>query len=393
MGLMPETKFEANAASAMTKWQRRLLAFALWTLLAGSYSVMIYLTYLHVGRPVSWWFAISSNFLDFYTWAALSPLVLLLIKRWPIDRKHWFHSLAIHLPASALLSLAAFAITIPLFWAVGGLNRTTYPIYPSLVDFFRKQIFDPYNLHHGLMIYWVIVVVGHTIRYYEKYKGSEIRASQLEAQIAQAQLQALKMQLHPHFLFNTLNAISVLMREDVEKANHVLVRLSELLRLTLDSTGKQEVPLKQELEFLDTYLEIEKTRFQDRLVVRIEIDPATLQAQVPNLLLQPLVENAIRHGVAPRATTGIVEVRSARKNGKLELQVCDNGPGLRNFKSPNKSNGIGLTNTRARLERLYRSEYEFDLTDAAGGGLLVTLTIPYRVLPESPSENGRKRSG
>jgi two-component system, LytTR family, sensor kinase len=389
---MAETSNTLDDGKLMSAWQRRLLVFAIWTILAVSNTVMIYLTHLHVGRPASWWFAISSSFLDFYTWAAFSPLVLILVRRFPIDRKRWLSNVAVHLPASALFSLVTFAITIPLFWIVGGVTAESRLVYPTLSLFFAKQIFDPYNLHHGILVYWVIIVVASALRYYDELRGSEIRASRLEAQMAQAQLQALKMQLQPHFLFNTLNTVSMLMREDVEAANKVLVRLSELFRLTLDSVGKHEVPLALELEFLETYLEIEQTRFQDRLIVRIDVDPATLQAQVPNLLLQPLVENAIRHGVAPRATAGIVEVRATRKDGNLELQVRDNGPGLSNFTVPARSGGIGLANTRARLERLYRGNYDLDLANAAGGGLQVTVTIPYHLYDEH-NENGRKLGG
>jgi two-component system, LytTR family, sensor kinase len=377
----------------MTKTQRRILVFGIWTILAISNSVMIYLTYVHVGRPVEWWFAFSSSFLDFYIWAALSPLVLLLVRRFSFERSQLLKSFGIHLFASAVFSFVSFATSIPLFWLVGGISKTSYPVYPTLTEFFTRQIFDPYNLHHGMLVYWVIVVVASAIRYYDKLRDTEIRASQLEAQMAQAQLQALKMQLRPHFLFNTLNTVSMLMREDVEAANRVLVRLSELFRLTLDSDGKHEVALATELQFLESYLEIEQTRFQDRLIVRVDVDPATLQASVPNLLLQPLVENAIRHGVAPRATTGIVEVRSVRTNGNLELQVRDNGPGLSNLAVSSHGGGIGLANTRERLERLYRGDYELDLSNVAGGGLQVTVTIPFQLHDENAQQHGRRPSG
>lgn len=377
----------------MSLSQRRLLVFGIWTILAISNAVMIYLTYVHVGRPVEWWFAFSSSFLDFYIWAALSPLVLLLVRHFSFDRSQRLKSFAVHLFASAVFSFVSFATSIPLFWLVGGVSKTSYPVYPTLTEFFTRQIFDPYNLHHGMLVYWVIVVVASAIRYYDQLRDTEIRASQLEAQMAQAQLQALKMQLRPHFLFNTLNTVSMLMREDVEAANRVLVRLSELFRLTLDSDGKHEVALATELQFLESYLEIEQTRFQDRLIVRVDVDPSTLQASVPNLLLQPLVENAIRHGVASRATTGVVEVRSARKNGHLELQVRDNGPGLSNFANSGQGGGIGLANTKERLEKLYRGDYELELSNVASGGLQVTVTIPFHVHDENGQQNGRRLSG
>jgi LytS/YehU family sensor histidine kinase len=193
------------------------------------------------------------------------------------------------------------------------------------------------------------------------------------------------MQLHPHFLFNTLNTISVLMQEDVEAANRMLVRLSELLRLTLRNTDAHEVSLKQELEFLRGYLEIEQTRFQDRLRVRWQVAADTLDAQVPNLLLQPLVENAIRHGIAPRSTAGTIEIRAARRNGTIELQVRDDGAGLSGELKQNNS-GIGLANTQARLKQLYGDKHRFHLAPADGGGLMVTVTIPFHTRAQGNGE-------
>src|SRR5688572_32414350 len=178
------------------------------------------------------------------------------------------------------------------------------------------------------------------------------------------------MQLQPQFLFNTLNTISVLMKEDVQLADQVLLRLSDLLRLSLKSTDNHEVTLREELEFLRNYLEIEQTRFQDRLTVRYDIDEQAFDAQVPNLILQPLVENAIRHAVAPKPGKSTVEIRAARRNGKVELQVRDDGPGL---PAVTKGNGIGLSNTRARLDKLYGSAHTFELSPANGHGLHVTV--------------------
>jgi LytS/YehU family sensor histidine kinase len=223
--------------------------------------------------------------------------------------------------------------------------------------------------------------------YYRRYRERERRAAQLEveavqleAQLTRAQLDALRMQLHPHFLFNTLNSISVLMQEDVAAANDMLLRLSELLRLSLNQNQSHEITLRQELDFLKLYLEIEQTRFQDRLKVRIEAAPDTLEARVPNLILQPLVENAIRHAVAPRATETLVIVRSARDNGNLQLQVSDNGDGVP--VTTNTTNGIGLANTRSRLEKLYGTDQAFELRNAPGGGVQVSLTIPFRTKDE-----------
>jgi two-component system LytT family sensor kinase len=186
------------------------------------------------------------------------------------------------------------------------------------------------------------------------------------------------MQLHPHFLFNTLNAISTLVHKDPEVADRMIARLSDLLRLTLENIGVQEVRLAQELEFLERYLEIERMRFPDRLEVRMRIAPETLDARAPYLILQPLVENAIRHGIAPRSTRGRVEVRAERKNGMLILEVRDDGPGISPKANPKK--GLGISSTRARLEKLYGAAHRFDLSNASEGGLVVTLAWPFQVM-------------
>jgi LytS/YehU family sensor histidine kinase len=224
----------------------------------------------------------------------------------------------------------------------------------------------------------MVIGLSHGIDYYRKYRERELRASQLETRLAQAQLDALKMQLHPHFLFNTLNSISVLMTEDVTAARRMLTRLSDLLRASLENVGAQEVSLGEELEFLKNYLEIEQTRFQDRLTVRMEIEPGVLEARVPNLILQPLVENAIRHGIAPRAQPGLIEIHAARENGIVQLKVRDNGAGLGSASPETLIMGIGLSNTQARLKQLYGGAHNFEIRDARGGGLEVAISIPFR---------------
>jgi LytS/YehU family sensor histidine kinase len=205
----------------------------------------------------------------------------------------------------------------------------------------------------------------------------QARTSQLEANLANAQLDALKMQLHPHFLFNTLNTISVMMQQDVPAANKMLVRLSSLLRTALANSGEHEIPVRDELEFLRNYLEIEQTRFGNRLSVKIEADPGSLDALVPNMVLQPLAENAIRHGVGSRSLKGLVEVKIARLNGAVILSVYDNGPGPGAGEEP--GNGIGLANTKARLAQLYGTDSSFELSQLPSGGTVATVSIPYHV--------------
>ena len=208
--------------------------------------------------------------------------------------------------------------------------------------------------------------------------GNGARQLGLEKSLAQAKLQALQMQLNPHFLFNSLHSISSLMHKDVEAADRMIARLSDLLRAALDNTGHQEVTLRQELEFLERYLEIEQTRFGERLNVKWDIAPDTLEARVPNLVLQPLVvENAIRHGIEPHARRGLIELRAQRMDGTLTLEVSDNGAGLRDHEPAEE--GVGLSNTRARLRELYGQEHRFELRGGREGGLLARLTIPFHL--------------
>jgi LytS/YehU family sensor histidine kinase len=230
--------------------------------------------------------------------------------------------------------------------------------------------------HFNLLIYWVIVAVCFAFDYYAKFRERELRAAELEKQVAQAKLQALQMQLNPHFLFNSLHSISALMHEDVDRADSMIARLSDLLRAALDSSAMQEVSLGDELDFLKRYLAIEQIRFGDRLKVDIAAPPETLAAQVPNLILQPLVENSIRHGIEPRAKAGRIELRAQRADKMLVLEVADNGAG---FSAGEKiSEGVGLSNTRARLRTLYGDAHKFELLPSAEGGLLVRLTIPFQ---------------
>jgi LytS/YehU family sensor histidine kinase len=245
------------------------------------------------------------------------------------------------------------------------------------------MIFD-----YGALIYWLILLINYAVDYYRRYREGEIRASQLEALLAQAQLQALKMQLQPHFLFNTLNSISALLHKNVQAADTMIARLGDFLRLTLENAGRQDVSLREELEFLRCYLAIETIRFQDRLAVQIEAEPETLDARLPNLILQPIVENAIRHGIAPRSGRGRIAVSAKKQDGVLQVEVTDNGPGLASGGSSGSllREGLGLANTQARLQQLYGRSHRLDMENALGGGLTVILEIPFKTEPNGKKE-------
>ncbi len=357
------------------KW---CLIFCGWTLFGVFFACQSYVNNAYFGRPIAWGRTLTVWLTCAYIWALLTPLIIRLSRRFPIERGEYLRGVTAHLFASALFSLLQLGIYI---FARQGLLGDPSKSFSPLQSF--QNIFIA-EFHANLLIYWSVVGLCHAYDYYRRFREHERRAaqlgleaSQLETQLARAQLDALRMQIHPHFLFNTLNTISVLMQEDTIAANRMLLRLSELLRLTLKNTNMHEVSLRQELEFLRSYLEIEQTRFQDRLRVRMEIDPESLDAQVPNLILQPLVENAIRYAVAPRATASTVEIRTARRNGHVELQVRDDGFGIDETMKSSAASGIGLSNTQARLEKLYGTAHQFQLSPAEGGGLLVTITIPF----------------
>jgi sensor histidine kinase YesM len=321
-------------------------------------------------------------------WAALSPLVFKITRRYRIERERWFTSLAVHAGACVMFSFVHRAAYLLIGWM---LNVVAYRPIPTITNLFDFLFF--FNMPTALMCYATILLVCHALDYYQQYQEEELKASRLKTelaeaqlQVAQAQLQALKRQLHPHFLVNTLNSISALLDEDVEAADEMLARLGDLLRLTLTNSGAQEVTLQEELEFLRCYLEIEQVRFQDRLTVHMDIDPVSLDAMVPNLILQPIVENAIRHGIASRIAPGRIEIRAARAGDMLQLQVKDNGPGIQAKAVQAKAEavvtnreGVGLSNTRARLKQLYGSHHSFVLSDAVGGGLLSTIEIPFQM--------------
>src|SRR5215510_10712855 len=345
------------------RWTRWILIFGVWTLLGAMSAVRIVLSYAYSNNVISWRRAVVIALADWYAWALLAPAIGWLARRFAIERRSWLRSLLVHLPASLFFSILKMVIEFQVLLLLDPASAQRYPVtqYPST-----------------LFTYYAILGAIYAFDYYGKYRVHELKASQLQAQLAQAQLQALKMQLHPHFLFNTLHAISSLMRRDVEAAERMITRLSDLLRLTLENVGAQETSLRRELEFLESYLEIEKTRFRDRLQVKMDIEPETLDARVPNLILQPLVENAVRHGVAPHAAPGLIEISARLKENKLDLQIRDNGAGLPDARRAQIKEGVGLANTRARLEQLYGADYLFGLSNRDKGGLVVSLTIPFR---------------
>jgi len=326
-----------------------------------------------LGHPVTWQQTLMPAFINHWIWAVLTPGVLWLASRYPIERGNWARLAGVHVLGSVAFAALHVALRCPF------LQTTIFSTQPMVITWtlFRNSLGATF--YPDLWIYATIVAISQGWTLYRKYKDRELRASRLEAQLAQAHLQVLKMQLNPHFLFNTLHAISSLMHEDVEAADNMLTGLSDLLRMALENVDDQEIPLQREMEFLQGYLGIQQIRFRDRLTVRMDVPASSLDALVPNMILQPLVENAVTHGIASRSAGGEIVIRAQREDGVLRLEVADNGKGAPYPADERPPGGLGLTNTRARLQQLYGEAHRFSMEKGAGGGTIVTLEIPLRL--------------
>jgi two-component system, LytTR family, sensor kinase len=354
----------APSRSRLKSWS---LYVGVWTLLALFFATQWLFSPDYGANGMRWKQLLLQSFTNWYIWGALTLGIIWMAKRFPFDRERLGRSLLIYLA----LGVTCVTVRISTTWLLS--QVTTLYGQTGL----RERML--YQFHNNLFFFAAIVGAVYAVNYHRKLRERELRAAHLETRLAQAQLQVLRMQLQPHFLFNTLHGISTLMHRDVEAADAMLTQLSELLRIAMTTEGEQETSLKREMDFLERYVDIQQTRFGERLQVRFDVEPETLDALVPTLLLQPLVENAIRHAIAPRASGGRVEVAARRDNGALRLEVSDDGPGMPVGAAPRQ--GLGIANTRARLEQLYGRSHRIDFSRGARGGLLVRLTLPFRLAP------------
>jgi signal transduction histidine kinase len=351
-----------------------------WTIAGLFYIVQDAVPRLYRGGSVPWKYVFVGWMAGMYVCAALTPAVLWLGDRWPIERRFTYAGL--HLPFSAVFSILATTIEVPILLLLG-----VFPAAepPSVIN--GVKLFLSWGIQGGVIRYWAVIVLQAVYRSQKQTKIREretfelkVQASELAQQLASSQLSALKMQLQPHFLFNTLGAIVVLIQQKkTAQAEAMVEKLSDLLRLTLEDVEAQEVPLWRELEFLRLYLSIEQVRFEDRLKVRI-VPTATLSdVLVPHMVLQPIVENAVRHGLGQSEEAVTIEVAASSNNGSLTLVVSDDGPGL--LSGAAAHSGIGLANTRNRLARLYGDTASLTVEQATGRGVRVTITLPIRIVP------------
>ncbi len=361
-----------NACVMQNPWIRYAVLVAGWLFLGFVLSIEVYFNN-RAGMPmgvVDFVEVALPQFGRAVMWALMAPLILSLREKMPLSRGRWWGGVGFHL-AMSFVVMATFYLgrmaAYMLFWEeISGDFWST-----AFKGFYGRNIID-------MAFYWAVLAFGYGLEIQRRFKDEELRAVQLEARLVETELKALREQLRPHFLFNTLNTISVLVREKKnDGAVTLIAQLSTLLRMSLDHTRFHEVTVRQEMDFLDRYVEIQKARFSDRLGVKISIDEAAMAARIPNLLLQPLVENAILHGIAPKSGPGLVEILGRVESGQLLLEVRDDGPGL-DHGSQRAKEGIGLTNTRERIAKIYGAHGQVLLRSEPGRGVSVQIILPFR---------------
>lgn len=363
-----------NASDMHNRWVRYAAAFAGFVLLGFLLSVELYLNN-RAGMKMG-----SVDFLDVaipqfgraIMWALLTPLILRMREKMPLNYGGWAVGPAFHLVMSFVVMAVYYLGRMLAYRLLFSESSTEAPFWESATqNFYGRNLID-------MAYYWAVLAFGHSLDIYHRYKNEELKAAQLESRLVETELKALREQLRPHFLFNTLNTIAVLVRENKnDEAVNLIARLSSLLRMSLDNTGVPEVTVRQEMDFLARYIDIQKARFSDRLNVGISIEPAAMEARIPNLLLQPLVENAIVHGIASKTGPGRVDVFGRVENGRLHLEVRDDGPGLGDGQKRAKE-GVGLTNTRERIAKIYGSQGQLSLRSEPGRGVTVQIVLPCR---------------
>jgi len=365
--------------------KRWILIVCAWTTVGLLFTVQEVVLARIDGGHVNWVAFGAIELIYWNVWAAYTPLVIALAKRFPLAGPRLVPHIALH--ALAALVMAPLATVTEYFLSSGFLrflSQFTDSVSPRDLPTFTDSLLSMSVT--GLLTYWLVVGLYQAFHFYQAAMERQTRAAQLQTQLSQAELDNLKSQLHPHFLFNSLHTIGVLMQEDVEAASHLLVILGDLLRMALERRDN-EITLQSELQFVDKYLEIEQTRFHDRLKVFTDVPPDLLGVYVPSLALQPLVENAIKHGISVDSTAGRLEIAARRHNGTVWLRVRDDGPGPAPGSRPRF--GVGLTNVQSRLKQLYGDEASLELTSAGDRGCEALITIPLRSSHEDASPHRR----
>jgi two-component system, LytTR family, sensor kinase len=350
--------------------------FLLWTVVAFLFAAQWYSYDALHGHPTPGFTYVRWNMEQWYPWLLISPLVLRLAAKHPIDPQNPQRTLPLHLLASVLFALLALFVQVILSHFLEPGTPSLRNGFSPLLDNFRWLLGK--DVAMGIVAYWALTGLAQTLHFYKENSNRQVRESELERQLTQAQLQVLQMQLHPHFLFNTLHAIGALIHEDPESAEKMLLDLSSLLRVFLEHESSQQISLRRELHLVDLYLSIQKIRFRDRLTVRSLIDPATLDCSIPSLILQPLVENAIVHGIAKNPGGDTIEIKSSQQPGRLVIEISNSNSTLRNEAHLDGGGwGVGLSNTSQRLTQVYNGSSSLSLQALSPRGVVCSIAIPF----------------
>jgi len=373
--MTPRNDRPSTGSDRPSGWVLWWASLGLWTLLSLADAVDYFVSWKLQGAPRPFSRALAAAFPGWEAWALLAPAIFWFGRRVPLRWPAKPGPVLAHIAFSGVIGTLHTLVHVTFGWLL-----QLRPSSLGLMQYFEGTLLD--WLPISILTYWTIIALEHGVEYYYRFREEQVRAADLGRRLTEARLEALTAQLHPHFLFNTLNAAVALVRtSDNVKAAKVLTQLGDILRHLLQTAPTQEVPLREELAFLRQYLEIEQTRFSHRLTVSIRVPEELLDAAVPNLILQPLVENAIRHGLASHDRAGLVELSAETANGMLQLRVEDDGPGLPAGWSLDRSVGVGLGNVRSRLGHLYNSPSGLELLNRASGGVAAIITIPLRTMP------------
>ncbi len=352
-----------------------------WTLVSIAFMLQQFMYLSRYDWDFNWYKFLIIPF-GYLLWAPFVPFVHFFHTRYPFQKRYSKFVLP-HLLASAVvaivINLTTQLVTTALMYYLD--PRIYKKLTASFLDYWDVRALGGALGH--LFIYWFVLCFFLILDYYKKYRTEAVKRAEAEKLLSEAQLNALKMQLQPHFLFNTLHSVASLMEENVKEAQDMVGRLGDLLRTSLECQADNFISLRKELEFIENYLSIEKARFQDRLQIHYEVDDSALDASVPSLILQPLVENAIKHGFATKSRSGRIAIRCQKIDGQLRIDVTDDGPGVIDLDALQESNGIGLQNTQERLRTLYGADFKFEFKNAESGGFVVAMTLPYRREQES----------
>jgi hypothetical protein len=350
-------------------WRRWVLFLLGWTLLSLMFVPEVYLYFLYRAEAIPWTHAVALALVNAAIAFLFLPPIVWMARRYPVERQTWQRAVAVHAPACLVFALSHSGLYALACYASPGLFHALFV-----------------RFHPNVLTYWAIVGFTQAVDYFDRYR-------ERERQLAQAELLLMKSQLHPHFLFNALHTVSAMMHEDVVAADRMVARLSDLLRTLLDTIGVHEVPLRQELEFVKNYVAIEQARFPDRLALSVRVEPELLDALVPNMLLQPLVENSIRHGLDLRTNAGAIEVTAGRDRDLLTIAICDNGKGAQPGAAI--AEGLGISSTRVRLRELYGERHLFRLESLNGSGFRAIVGVPLEVpsYDHTRADRGRRTVG